>query len=85
MSELTSTSKKIMEVFRYFKVRHGEYLSIKLLQSKRGLWRDIEEEQFSDAIEELVGAGYISHLEAPAGWKLTEQGYQYLKSLEGKY
>ena len=85
MTNLTSTAKKIMEVFRYFRIKQDDILSTKLLLTKRHLWRDIEEEQFSEAIEELIGRGYLSRRENSAGWKLLELGYQYIKSLERKY
>jgi len=78
----TSTAKKIMEVFRYFRIRKDEYLSIKLLLSKRHLWRDIEEEEFNQAMGELMGLGYIGKMASPAGWRLLESGDDYLKQLE---
>lgn len=65
MTELTATAKKIMEVFRYFGIRTNEYLSLKLLQSKRHFWRDIEEEDVNHAVEELTGLGYIVKIEFP--------------------
>lgn len=85
MNDLTSIAKKIMEVFRYFRIRQDEYLSVRLLQSKRNLWRDVEEEQFNEAIEELKERGYIGKMETPDGWKLLEPGAGYSKSLERKY
>ena len=73
-----------MEVFRYFRIRTNEYLSLKLLQSKRHLWRDVEEEDFSQAMGELMELGYIARLDSPAGWRLLEAGDKYLKQLELK-
>jgi hypothetical protein len=81
MTELTSTAKKIMEVFRYFRIKRDDILSTKLLLSKRHLWRDIEEEELTHAIEELTGLGYIAKIEFPEGWRLLERGAEYLKEL----
>jgi hypothetical protein len=81
---MTSTAKKIMEVFRYFRIGKDEYLAKKLLMSKRYLWRDIEEEEFNKAVEELIELGYIRKLEAPDGWKLLEPGDEYVNRL-GRY
>ena len=82
MIELTSTAKKIMEVFRYFKIRKDDYLSVKLLLLKRHLWRDIDDQTFNDALGELIARDYISKLEEPYGWKLLSAGAEYLKQLE---
>jgi hypothetical protein len=84
MTSTTSTAKKIMEVFRYFRIRKNECLALKLLLSKRHLWREVEEEEFNDAIEELIEKGYIGKREAPEGWRLLEAGDEYLKQLELK-
>lgn len=84
VTELTSTAKKIMEVFRYFRIKKEEYLSIKLLLCKRHLWRDIEEEEFNQAVEELIELRYIRKLEDPEGWALTDAGDEYIKRL-GRY
>jgi len=54
MNELTSSVRKIMEVIRYFRVGKNEYLATKLFLSKRYLWRDIEEEEFNEAVEQLI-------------------------------
>ena len=78
---LTSTAKKIMELFRYFRVKKGEYLSVKLIQSKQHLWKDIEEEEFNEAVNYLIYLGYIERIENPAGWKLLEAGDDDLKQL----
>jgi hypothetical protein len=83
-TSITSTARKIMEVFRYFRIRKNECLSIKLLLSKRHLWRDIEEDAFSQAMGELMELGYIKKIESPAGWRLLEAGDEYLKQLELK-
>ena len=71
-----------MEVFRYFRIKKDDSISTKLLLSKRHLWRDIEEEQFKDAIDELIRRGYIGKLDAPEGWRLLQEGAEYLKDLE---
>ena len=85
MIELTSTAKKIMEVFRYFKIRKDEYLSVKLVLLKRHLWRDIDDETFNDAMGQLIERGYVSSMEDPSGWKLLSAGAEYLKELERKW
>lgn len=84
LTSTTSTAKKIMEVFLYFRIRKDEYLSVKLLLSKRHLWREVEEEEFNGAIEDLIEKGYIARMEAPEGWRLIEAGDEYLKQLELK-
>ena len=81
-TDLTSTAKKIMEVFWYFRIRKNEYLSTKLISSKRELWQDVTDKHFTHAIEELIEMGYIAKIENPAGWKLLEAGDHYLKQLE---
>ena len=81
MRELTSTAKKIMELFRYFRIKQGEYLSVKLIRSKQYLWKDIEEEEFNEAVNYLVHLGYIERIENPVGWKLLERGDDNLKQL----
>jgi len=78
----TSTARKIMEVFRYFRTRKNEYLALKLLLSKRSLWRDIKDEQFNESIEKLIEKGYIARMESPTGWRLLGAGDAYLKQLE---
>ena len=80
-TELTSTARKIMELFRYFRVKKGEYLSLKLIQSKQHLWKNVEEEEFNEAIDDLIQLGYIERIENPAGWKLLEAGEDNLKQL----
>ena len=80
-TELTSIAKKIMELFRYFRIKKGEYLSAKLIRSKQHLWKDIEEEDFNKAFDELVQLGYLEKIENPAGWKLLEAGGDNLKQL----
>ena len=82
MTELTSTAKKIMEVFQYVRIQTGDYLSTKILLTRRHLWRDIEEETFTDAIGELMERGYIARIENPEGWRLLEAGAEYLKELD---
>jgi len=71
-----------MEVFRYFRIKQDDILSTKLLLTKRHLWRDIEEEQFSEAIEELIAIGYIAKVENPHGWRLLELGAECIRGLE---
>jgi len=80
-TELTSTAKKIMELFRYFRIKKGEYLSVKLIRSKQHLWKDIEEEEFNEAVDDLIQLGYIERIENPEGWKLLEAGDDNLKQL----
>jgi len=82
ISDLTSTAKKIMEVFRYFKIKRDDYLSVKLVSSKRHLWRDIDDETFNDAIDALIEKGYIYKMEDSAGWRLLAPGEEYLKQPE---
>ena len=84
LTSTTSTAKKIMEVFLYFRIKKDEYLSVKLLLGKRHLWREVEEEDFNKAIEELIEKGYIARMETPESWRLLEAGDEYLKQLELK-
>ena len=79
MRELTSAAKKIMEVFRYFRVKKDEYLSARLLLSKRHLWRDIDEEEFNEAMDDLITRGYLGRVDHPEGWRLLEAGDDWLK------
>ena len=81
MQELTAIARKIMELFRYFRIRRGEYLSVKLIRSKQYLWKDIEEEVFNHAVDELIRLGYIESIDNPAGWKLLDAGDDSLKQL----
>jgi hypothetical protein len=81
MNELTSTSKKLIGVFRYFRIKKDEYLSVKLVLSKKHLWKDIEEEAFSEAADDLIKLGYLEKIENPVGWKLLGAGDDYLKQL----
>jgi len=80
--EITSTSKKIMGVFRYFRIKRDEILSTKLILSKRELWQNVTDKHFTHAIEELIEMGYIAKIETPAGLRLLEAGDEYLKQLE---
>lgn len=80
-TELASTARKIMELFRYFRVKKGEYLSLRLIRSKQHLWKDIEEVEFNEAVNYLVHLGYIERIENPVGWKLLEAGDDDLKQL----
>jgi len=80
-TELTSTANKIMELFRYFRIKKGEYLSVKLIRSKQHLWKYIEEEEFNEAVDDLINLGYIERIENPDGWKLLEAGDDNLKQL----
>jgi len=68
-----------MEVFQYFRIKQSEYISLKLIMSKRHLWRDIEEEEFNEAVGDLIELGYIGRIENPEGWRLLEAGDEYLK------
>jgi hypothetical protein len=82
MTELTATAMKIMEVFQYFRIRGGDCLSLKLFLSRKHLWKDVEQEEVRDALNELIGKGFIIGIEDPQGWRLLEPGVQYLKSLK---
>jgi hypothetical protein len=82
MTELTSTAKKIMEVFRYFRIKKDDYLSVKLVLSRRYLWQDIDDQTFNDALNELILRGYVGAMEEPLGWRLLEQGAEYINQLE---
>jgi hypothetical protein len=79
MRELTPVARKIMEVFRYFRIRKDEYLSAKLLVNKRYLWRDIDEKTFNKALDGLIRLRYIERIEHPEGWRLLEAGDDWLK------
>ena len=68
-----------MEVFRYFRIRKGEYISLKLILSKKHLWKDIEGEEFNQAVDDLIRLVYIGRIENPEGWRLLEAGDEYLK------
>jgi len=81
MRELTSTAKKLMELFSYFRIKKGEYLSVKLMRSRQHLWKDIGEEEFNEAVNDLIELGYIERIEDPAGWKLLEAGDENLEQL----
>jgi hypothetical protein len=83
VTELTSTAKKIMEVFRYLRIRKDDYLSVKLVLSRRHLWRDIDDETFNDAMGELTERGYVSTMEEQLGWKLVGAGEEYVKQIKG--
>ena len=82
MTDLTSAAKKIMEVFRYFRIKQDEFLSMKLLLSKRELWQNVEEEQFQGSLEELIEKGFIGKKQDPHGWRLLEKGDEYIKQLQ---
>jgi hypothetical protein len=82
MTDLTATAKKIMEVFRYFRINEGDALSLKLFLTRKHLCRDLKEEEVMDALWELTNRGYIAEMEDPPGWRLLEAGVQYIKSLK---
>ena len=82
VTNLTATAKKIMEVFRYFKINQGDTLSLKLFLTRKHLWLELEEEEVQDALKELIIRGYLSEVEDPSGWRLQEAGVQYLKTLK---
>jgi hypothetical protein len=82
MTDLTYMAKRIMEVFRYFRIRQGDSMTLKLFLSRKHLWRDYEEEQVQDALNELIQRGFIVGIEESAGWRLLEPGAQYLRSLK---
>jgi hypothetical protein len=79
MTDLTTTAKKIMEVFRYFKIRENDTLSLKRMLTRKYLWSDLEEEEFKDALKELIMKGYIADAEEPTGWRLLGIGASHLK------
>lgn len=82
MTDLTATTKRIMELFNYFKLKAGETLYLKLFLTRKLLWRDLEEQEVQDALGELIQLGYITAIEDPSGWRLSDSGFQYLKSLK---
>jgi hypothetical protein len=82
MTELTSVAKKIMSVFHYYQIRQSDVLSLKQMLTRKYLWLDIEEEEFQDALSELIRKNYIVGVEEPKGWMLLEQGAKYLKGLK---
>ena len=82
LTSITSTARKIMEVFRYFRIKKNGYISLKLLLSKKHLWKDIEEAEFNQGVGDLIDLGYIERIENPLGWRLLEAGDEYLKQLE---
>lgn len=79
--EISFTSKKIMDVFRYFKIKRDEILSIKLLLGKKELWQDVTDRHFTYAIEELMEMGYMAKIRTPARWRLLERWAEYLKQV----
>jgi len=82
MTDLTYMAKKIMEVFRYFKITQGDTMTLKLFLSRKHLWKEFEEEQVQDALNELIQRGFIVGVEEPAGWRLLKPGAQYIRSLK---
>jgi len=74
-----------MELFRYFRGKKGEYLSVKLIRSKQHLWKNIEEEEFNEAVDDLIQLGYIERIENRKGGKLLEAGDDNLKQLTLPY
>ena len=82
MTDLTYMAKRIMEVFAYFRIRQGDTLTLKLFLTRKHLWRDFEEEEVQDSLNELIQRGLIVGTEDPAGWRLLEPGAQYLRSLK---
>ena len=79
MRELTSVARKIMEVFRYFKIRENDTLSLKRMLTRKYLWSDLDEEEFKDTLKELIREGYIAEEGESAGWRLLGNGASYLK------
>ncbi len=82
LTSTTSTARTIMEVYRYFRIKKGEYISLKLLLSRKHLWKDIEEAEFNQSVGDLIKLGYIGRIENPEGWRLLGAGDEYLKQLE---
>ena len=62
ISTTSTTAKKIMEVFQYFRIKQSEYISLKLIMSKRHLWRDIEEEEITYDMFRTIKAMESSNL-----------------------
>ena len=81
MTDVTYVEKRIMEVFGYFRIRQGDTLTLKLFLTRKHLWKDCEEEQVRDSLNELIQRGFIVGTEDPAGWRLLESGAQFLRSL----
>jgi len=46
MTELTAKAKKIMEIFRYFRIIQDGTLSLKLFLTRKHLWHDLDEKKF---------------------------------------
>ena len=82
MTTLTDTARKIMELFRYFKINQGDTLSLKKFLTRKHLWNELEEQEVQDALRELIQRGYIIETEDPVGWRLQEAGAQYIRSLK---
>ena len=82
MTDLTATANKIMEVFRYFKIKQGDTMPLKLFMTRKHMWQDLEEEEVYDALRELIQKGFIMETEDLSGWRLLELGAQYLKSVK---
>ena len=85
MTDLTYIAKRIMEVFGYFRITQGDAMTLKVFLSRKHLWKDYEEEQVQDALNELIQRGFIVGMEEPAGWILllvVVPGAQYIGSLK---
>jgi hypothetical protein len=82
MTELTSTAKKITELFQYFRIKQGDILPFKLFQARKHLWRDLDQKEVLDALRELIQKGLVEETQDWAGWRLLKPGDQYLPSLK---
>lgn len=75
---MNETSKKIMEVFREFRVGKNEFFPIQSLMSRVNDWDRGHKDSFDESIVELIKEGYIKESKRPIGYILTEKGYEYL-------
>jgi hypothetical protein len=77
---LTPTAKTIMDVFRYYRTPAGNNISVKQMQENRHLWRDVDDETFYEAIDDLVQRDFIAVCDDPPGWQLLKAGEMYIVS-----
>ena len=74
MTDLTATAKKIMEVFRYFKIKQGDTMPLKLFMTRKHMWQDLEEEEVYDALRELIQKGFIMETRRPVRLPIIRGG-----------
>jgi hypothetical protein len=82
MSELSFAAKKIMVLFIYFQVSNDGFIPEELLEKKTFVAGFIEEEEIETALNDLTSRGYIIKMKDSKGWKLLEEGKEYLKHLD---